>query len=46
MISTVMQLESFDPADLDGLCSAGLSVATATGGMGLEQEKTGPPPIA
>ena len=42
----VMQLDPFDPADLDRTCSVGMSVATATGGMGLEQEKTNSPPIA
>ena len=41
----VMQLDFFDPADLDRTCSAGKSVATATGGTGLEQEKTKFPPI-
>ena len=42
----VMQLDPFDPADLDRTCSVGMSVATATGGMGLEQKKANSPPIA
>ena len=42
----VMQLDSFDPVDLDRTCSAGMLVATATGGMGLERKQAVNPPIA
>ena len=46
MTFTVEQLDAFDPADLDRTCSAGRSVATATGGMGSEQNQANGPPIA
>ena len=46
MISMVMLLDAFYPADLDRTCSAGKSVATATGEMGSEQKQAIGPSIA